>query len=58
VVITLPDTRGGSGIGTIRSGEVVQEVDITGADRVVEFDQYSPRPQCRPPPPLPAPGPV
>ncbi len=59
VVITLPDTRGGAGTGTIRSGDVVQEVDLPGADRVVQLlEQYSPRPQGRPPPALPLPGPV
>ena len=44
VVITLPDTRGSGGTGTVRSGEAVQEVDIGGAERVVELlDEYVPR---------------
>ena len=43
VVITLPDGRGNGGTGTITSGAVVQEVDIRGAERVVELlDQYVP----------------
>ncbi len=42
VVITLPDTRGSGGTGTVRRGEVVQEVDIAGAERVVELlEQYA-----------------
>lgn len=44
VVITLPDTRGSGGIGTVQRGEVVQEVSIAGAERVVELiEQYAPR---------------
>ena len=44
VVITLPDTRGSGGTGTVVSGEAVYEVRITGAERVVELlEQYSPR---------------
>ena len=43
VVITLPDTRGSGGTGTVRRGEVVHEVSIWGAERVVELlDQYVP----------------
>jgi hypothetical protein len=42
VVITLPDTRGSGGTGTVRRGEVVREVDIAGAERVVELlEQYA-----------------
>jgi hypothetical protein len=42
VVITLPDTRGSGGTGTVRRGEDVREVDIAGAERVVELlDQYA-----------------
>jgi hypothetical protein len=44
VVITLPDTRGSGGTGTVKSGEAVYEVNIGGAERVVELlDQYAPR---------------
>jgi hypothetical protein len=44
VVITLPDTRGSGGTGTVRSGELVEDVSIEGAERVVELlEQYSPR---------------
>lgn len=44
VVITLPDTRGSGGTGTVTSGEAVHEVSIGGAERVVELlEQYSPR---------------
>jgi hypothetical protein len=43
VVITLPDTRGGGGTATIRSGDVVREVSIRGAGRVVDLlEQYVP----------------
>lgn len=43
VVITLPDTRGSGGTGTVRSGEVVDEVSIWGAGRVVELlEEYVP----------------
>ena len=42
VVITLPDTRGSGGTGTVRRGEIVQEVEIAGAERVVELlEQYA-----------------
>lgn len=42
VVITLPDTRGSGGTGTVRRGGVVDEVDIAGAERVVELlEQYA-----------------
>jgi hypothetical protein len=45
VVITLPDTRGSGGTGTVRRGDVLQEVTIAGAERVVELiEQYAPRP--------------
>jgi hypothetical protein len=45
VVITLPDTRGSGGMGTVQRGEVVQEVSIADAERVVELiEQYAPRP--------------
>ena len=37
VVITLPDGRGNGGTGTIRSGNVVRDVEIAGAERVVEL---------------------
>lgn len=44
VVITLPDTRGSGGTGTVRRGDVVQEVNIAGAEGVVELiEQYAPR---------------
>lgn len=44
VVITLPDGRGNGGTGTVRSGGVVHEVEIAGAERVVELlAQYVPR---------------
>ena len=44
VVITLPDTRGSGGTGTVRWGDVLQEVRIAGAERVVELiEQYAPR---------------
>jgi hypothetical protein len=44
VVITLPDTRGSGGTGTVRSGDEVREVAIAGAEGVVELlEQYSPR---------------
>ncbi len=44
VVITLPDTRGSGGTGTVRSGDVVHEVEIGGAERVAELlAQYLPR---------------
>ena len=43
VVITLPDTRGSGGTGTVRKGGVVEEVSITGAERVIELlEQYVP----------------
>lgn len=43
VVITLPDTRGSAGTGTVRKGGVVEEVSITGAERVIELlEQYVP----------------
>lgn len=45
VVITLPDTRGSGGTGTVRDGDVVEEVSIAGAERVIALlDQYVPRP--------------
>jgi hypothetical protein len=37
VVITLPDTRGSGGTGTLQCGDLVQPVDIDGAHRVVEL---------------------
>lgn len=41
VVITLPDTRGSGGTGTVTRGDVVHEVTIAGAHRVVELlEQY------------------
>lgn len=44
VVITLPDTRGSGGTGTVRRGGVVQEVSIASAERVVELlESYLPR---------------
>ena len=43
VVITLPDTRGSGGTGTVSNGEAVDEVSIWGAERVVELlEQYAP----------------
>lgn len=45
VVITLPDTRGSGGTGTVTRGSVVHEVSIRGAGRVVELlEQYAPLP--------------
>ena len=42
VVITLPDTRGSGGTGTVRRGDDVEEVSIAGAERVVELlEQYA-----------------
>jgi len=35
VVITLPDTRGSGGMGTVRRGEVTHEVNIRGAESVI-----------------------
>lgn len=44
VVITLPDTRGSGGTGTVRRGDVVREVSIGGAERVVELlEEYVPQ---------------
>lgn len=44
VVITLPDTRGSAGTGTVRRGEVVDEVRIAGAESLVELlERYVPR---------------
>lgn len=43
VVITLPDTRGSGGTGTVRRGGDVHEVTIAGAERVVELlEEYAP----------------
>jgi len=43
VVITLPDTRGSGGIGTVLSGDLMDEVTIGGAERIMELiEQYSP----------------
>lgn len=45
VVITLPDTYGGGGTGTVRRGDDVRRVSIARAERVVELlEEYSPRP--------------
>ena len=45
VVITLPDTRGGAGVGTVRSGGVVHEVSISEAERLLELiEQHVPSP--------------
>ena len=42
VVITLPETRRGGGIGTVERGEDVHTVSIDGVERVVEpLDQYA-----------------
>ena len=44
VVITLPDTRGSGGTGTVRRGDVVHEASIASAERVVELlESYLPR---------------
>jgi hypothetical protein len=44
VVITLPDTYGSGGTGTVRTGEGVRDVTIAKAERVLELlDEYSPR---------------
>ena len=46
VVITLPDTRGSGGTGTVTRGQVTSDVGIGGAERVVELlEQYVPRRQ-------------
>jgi hypothetical protein len=43
VLITLPDTRGSSGVGTVKRGELVDEVFIPGAERVLELlEEYVP----------------
>lgn len=43
VVITLPDTRGSGGTGTVRRGDVVDEVSIASAEQVVELlESYVP----------------
>ncbi len=43
VVITLPDTRGSGGTGTIRSGGLIEEISIEGAQQVVELlDEHLP----------------
>ncbi len=45
VVITLPDTRGSGGTGTVRSGQGVSEVSISSPEQVVELlESYVPRP--------------
>ena len=42
VVITLPDTRGSSGRGSVRRGTTTHQVSIGGAERVLELlEQYS-----------------
>ena len=42
VVVTLPDTRGGAGTGTVTMGGVTDEVDIGGAEQVIELlDRYA-----------------
>lgn len=42
VVITLPDTRGSGGVGRVRSGQAVHEVNIPDAEAVVELlNEYS-----------------
>lgn len=44
VVITLPDTAGSGGTGTVRRGDVVFDVKIGRAEQVVELlERYSPR---------------
>ncbi len=44
VVITLPDTRGSGGTGTVRRGSRVESVQIGDARDVVELlDRYVPR---------------
>ncbi len=46
VVITLPDTRGSAGIGTVTAGDAVLGVRIDGVEQVVELlQQYVPRRQ-------------
>lgn len=43
VVITLPDTRGSAGTGTVRRGEDVRPVAIGDAQRVVDLlEEYVP----------------
>jgi hypothetical protein len=42
LVITLPDTRGSGGTGTVRSGDLLDEVTIGDAERIMELiEQYS-----------------
>lgn len=44
VVITLPDTRGSAGTGTVRNAQGLHEVEIDGLDRVMDLlDEYAPR---------------
>ena len=41
-MITRPTPGGSGGTGTVRWGEIVQEVDIAGAEGVVELlEQYA-----------------
>ncbi len=43
VVITLPDTRGSGGTGTVTRGTLVEEVNISGAEAVIDLlDRYAP----------------
>lgn len=50
VVITLPDTYGSAGTGTVRSGDFVREVSMSDGERLIDLiEKYVP---C---PPLPQP---
>ena len=43
VVITLPDTRGSAGVGTVSRGDVVDDVAIDGAEQVMALlHRYAP----------------
>lgn len=44
IVITLPDSRGSAGTGTIRCAEGLREVQIQGLEQVIDLlDEYAPR---------------
>lgn len=44
VVITLPDTRGSAGTGTVRNAQGLHEVEIEGLEQVINLlDEYAPR---------------
>lgn len=44
VLITLPDTRGSAGTGTVKIDKVIHEVSITTVEQVMELlNRYAPR---------------